>query len=148
MSLMFSMLPEGIIRSLLALGILQTLLGYAYPFLGQLLFLFLIALTVLLGGLVGVTLGIFARDAVASQIVILLLLLSLGFCSEWFVPLNVFPTAIQPLLHVLPTSILVEMGRDLLLNQDSSPVMIFVVLGIIALWTVVNSFLFPRISTE
>jgi len=52
------------------------------------------------------------------------------------------------LLHVLPTSILVEMGRDLLLNQDSSPVLILVVLGTIALWTVVNSFLFPRISTE
>ena len=148
MSLMFSMLPEGIIRSLLALGILQTLLGYGYPFVGQLLFLFLIALAVLLGGMVGLTLGILARDAVASQIVILLLLLSLGFCSEWFVPLNVFPTAIQPLLHVLPTSILVEMGRDLLLNQDSSPVLILVVLGTIALWTIVNSFLFPRISTE
>ena len=148
MSLMFSMLPEGIIRSLLALGLLQTLLGYGYPFLGQLLFLFLIALAVLLGGMVGLTLGILARDAVASQIVILLLLLSLGFCSEWFVPLNVFPTAIQPLLHVLPTSILVEVGRDLLLNQDSSPILILVVLGTIALWTVVNSLLFSRISTE
>ncbi|HHZ98686.1 MAG TPA: ABC transporter permease [Candidatus Marinimicrobia bacterium] len=148
MSLMFSILPEGVVRSLLALGILQVLLGYAYPFVGQLLFLFLIFLAVMLGGAAGLTLGIIGGDAVASQMVILLILIGLGFCSEWFVPVDVFPTAVQPLLHFLPTTILAELSRGLLLNQNYSPVLILVVLGTVALWTVFNSFLFPRISSE
>ncbi|MBH32002.1 MAG: hypothetical protein CMG71_08505 [Candidatus Marinimicrobia bacterium] len=147
-SLTVSVIPEGAVRSVLAIAILQSLLGYVYPFTGQLLMVFLIILAVLIGASAGVTLGIVAKDAIASQLTILLLLIGLGFCSSWFVPLETFPDSIQPLLAVLPTSVLGELSRGVLIGAPVSATLFLIPIGTVIFWTVVNVFLFSKISTE
>ncbi len=147
-SLMVSVAPEGVVRSVLAMAILQSLLGYVYPFGGQVLMVSLIFLAAIIGACAGLTLGIFAKDAIASQLTVLLLLIGLGFCSAWFVPLEVFPESIQQLLAALPTSALGELSRGVLIGTPYSAALLLIPLGTAVVWTVVNVFLFTRISTE
>lgn len=146
--LLLSTVPEGVVRSLVALGILQALLGWTYSVFGQLLFVLLIVVTVLIGAAVGLTVGMLARDSTASQIMILLLLMGLGFCSEWFVPFHVYPEAVQPLFNSFPTSVLAQTGRGLLLDQDYALAGILIPLGTVIILTILNGYLFARISTE
>lgn len=147
-SLTLSVVPEGVVRSVLAIAILQSVLGYVYPFGGQLLMVFLIFLAALIGANAGLTLGIVAKDAIASHLTILLLLIGLGFCSAWFVPIETFPEPIQPLLAVLPTWVLGELFRGVLIGTPYSIALFLIPVGTVIIWTVINVFLFSKISTE
>ena len=109
---------------------------------------FLILFAIFIGTSAGLTLGIVAKDAITSQLTVLLLLIGLGFGSAWFVPLDVFPESIQPLLSVLPTSVLGELSRGFLIGTPHSMVLLIIPLGTLVVWTVINIFLFTRISTE
>jgi len=147
-SLTLSVIPEGTVRSILAIVILQSLLGYVYPFGGQLLMIFLICLAALIGANAGLTLGIFAKDAIASELTVLLLLIGLGFCSAWFVPLETFPDSIQWLLSILPTSVIGKLSRGVLVGTPYSTTLIIIPIGTLIIWTFVNVLMFSRISTE
>ncbi|MEE2877090.1 MAG: ABC transporter permease [Candidatus Neomarinimicrobiota bacterium] len=148
MSLTLSVAPEGAVRSILAMVILQFVLGHLYPVGGQISMVFLILFAIFIGTSAGLTLGIVAKDAITSQLTVLLLLIGLGFGSAWFVPLDVFPESIQPLLSVLPTSVLGELSRGFLIGTPHSMVLLIIPLGTLVVWTVINIFLFTRISTE
>ena len=143
-----SVLPEGIARAILGLIILEFIIGYAFSALGQILFLFLIIFSTLIGASIGLTLGILSKNSLSNQLVILLLLIGLGFCSGWFVPLEVFPESIQTILKILPTTVLGECSRAVLFGQIFPFSLLFIPVGTIGIFFLLNILLFPIISTE
>ena len=144
----FSVLPEGVVRAIFGLIILEFIIGYAFSVAGQIFFLFLIIFSTLIGASIGLTLGILSKNALSNQLVIFLLLLGLGFCSGWFVPLEVFPESIQTVLRILPTTVLGEYSREVLFGGIFPFSLLFIPVGTIGIFFLFNVFLFPRISTE
>tara|TARA_B100000029_G_scaffold216483_1_gene214295 strand:+ start:24327 stop:25079 length:753 start_codon:yes stop_codon:yes gene_type:complete len=147
-AIILSVLPEGIIRSLFAFIILQLIIGNAFPIIGQISFLLFIIVSILIGSSIGLVLGVLSKNNLSNQLVIILILLSLGFFSGWFVPLNVFPESIHTILTILPTTILGEYSRGVLFQREIPFSLFFIPIASIIMLVFLNIFLFSRISTE
>lgn len=141
-----SLLPDVIVKGLVAAVIVQLLAGTMFPlvpFLGFLVF------SAILGFLIlnlSLSLSLLTRRPFSHLFTAFVLLLFVILSSGWIIPQTVFPSAVVPFFAALPTSLLAQGARDLIFRQEITFVSWLVPLAIGLVWTLVNGVIFARVN--
>lgn len=143
-----SLLPDVVIKALLASLIVQLLTGHMFailPFIGFMVFASILGFLILNFSL---TLSLVARRAFSHLLAGFVVLIFLIFSSGWIIPLDVFPKSVIPVFSVLPFALLAEGGRMLLFNREITVLTWLVPLAMGLVWTLVNAVIFARVSVK
>ncbi|MFQ6673494.1 MAG: hypothetical protein ACE5GH_01760 [Fidelibacterota bacterium] len=147
-ALAVSLLPDVILKTLVAGIILQFLGGSALPVLPFIGFFFFV---VILGFLIinlALSLTLLIDSSSLHLSVIFILLIFLIVSSGWIIPLEYFPDSLSPLFAAFPTSQLMNGGRALLFHGELTLFTWLIPLVISLVWLALNSIIFVRVNTR
>lgn len=147
-AMMISLLPDVVLKGLIAAIIVQLLAGTMFPLLPFLGFLVFAAILGFLILNLGLTLSLVTQRPFSHLFVAFVLLTFLIFSSGWIVPLNVFPESVLPFFSALPTAMLAEGGRALLFHREITFLTWLIPLGVGLAWTLVNAVIFAKVNIQ
>ena len=144
-AIIFAMVPEVLIRALIAITILQFLSGLFLPLLPMVGFLFFILLLTLLVENLAFSLTLATKSSVLHLFGVFIIFFAIVFSSGWIIPLESFPAALESAFSLLPTAMLAQGGRELIFNTHLNLLSWLVPLLLVTVWHLFNIFLFTKI---
>lgn len=142
-----SLLPDVILKSLIAGIILQFLSGVAFEILPFIALVFFVAILGCLIINLSLTVTMLTASPLLHLVIAFFVSLFIIFSSGWIIPLDHFPSTLIPIFSWLPTAQLLEGGRRLLFSKEVTLLTWIVPLLISLIWLVVNSIIFRRVNT-
>lgn len=142
-----SLLPEVIAKSLIAGIIVQVLGGIGLeilPFIGLIFFVTILGLFIIN---LALTVTMLAATPLLQNFVAFFIFLFIMFSSGWIVPLDYFPSSLASILSLLPTTQLLEGGRQLLFHSRITVFTWLMPFLISLIWIILNSAIFRKVNT-
>lgn len=139
------MVPEVLIRAVIAIVILQLLSGMLLPLLPMVGFLFFILILTLLVENLAFSLTLFTKSSVLHLFGVFTIFFAIVFSSGWIIPLESFPTSLERAFSLLPTAMLAHGGRELIFNTHFTVMSWLIPLLAVSVWHLLNIFLFTKI---
>ena len=147
LALMVSLLPDVILKSLLAGIIFQLLSGSIMNFVPFFVFIFFIAILSCLVINLAITLSLLAKRPSHFLFSTFLIFLFIIFSSGWMIPLDFLPSTLYIPFSFLPTTQLLEGGRQILFHNKYTIFTWLVPVVISSIWLILNSVIFKKVNT-
>ena len=147
LALVISLLPDVILKSLIAGIILQALGGFILDIIPFLIFMFLVAILGFFIINLALTFSLFTASPVLHLFAAFLVSLFIVFSSGWIIPLDYFPPPLSSFFSYLPTAQLLEGGRQILFHHEFTLFTWFIPLVVSMIWLVLNSVFFRKVNT-
>jgi len=145
-ALMISLLPDVIIKSLIAGIIFQILSGSLLEIIPFIFFIFFFTILSCLIINFALTLSLFTEKSTIHLFSAFFAFLFIIFSSGWIIPIDFLPSTLYTLFFFLPTTLLLEGGRQILFHQEYTVFTWLIPMVISFLWLILNTIFLKRVN--